>query len=73
MRRRRSRKPVVITNCVASLYEAANEKVVEFSTASGELGGLISLRDMGDRLVIEIYRLDAGVEVLLADRREGGE
>lgn len=50
------RKPSVTTRCVANTYAASNERIVEFSGALG--GGLISLRNTEQGLVVEIYRCD---------------
>lgn len=52
----------VNTNPVANGYASDNEQIIEFSSPNG--GGLISfaLQDDG-RLVVDVYRTDATVEV----------
>lgn len=61
-------RPKIIANCVASRYQARNERILEVSHDHG--GALISLRatDTG-RLVIDLYELDDTVEVSIATRR----
>lgn len=52
----------VTTNCVANNYAADNERIIEFSSPEG--GGLISFRRRDGRLVVDVYRTDATVDVL---------
>jgi hypothetical protein len=42
---------------------AADEKIIEFTTSDGKLGGLIAFRYDGTTLTLEPYRLDAGVTI----------
>ena len=47
----------------ASSYAGPNETIIEFSDGAGN-GGLISLRSADDgRLIVELYRVDEGVEI----------
>lgn len=63
-------KPKVDTNPVANQYAMPNERIVEYSTRSG-LGGLISLREADDgRLLVELYRHDAAVEITVGTNEE---
>jgi hypothetical protein len=56
-------KPRVLTQCVANTYAMPNERIIEFMSVSRK-GGLISIRQMEDgSVVVEPYRLDAGVVV----------
>lgn len=68
-------KPKVIVKCVADSYSAANEKIVEFSngirSAETLKGGLIALRNLPDgTLLVNVYRLDPGVEVRVSQNTE---
>ena len=54
-------KPKVITKCVANAHSAANERIIEFSSKSG--GGLIAFTEWDGRLIVDVYRCDATVEV----------
>jgi hypothetical protein len=64
---RRTKKPSVKKG-PADQYAAAGETIVEFMTPAGR-GGLISVRDVsgGEKTVVEVYRQDAGVEVLASN------
>jgi hypothetical protein len=55
-------KPRIITNCVASRYAAPNERIVEFADDAGN-GGLISIRTVDGRLIMDVYRQGPCVEV----------
>lgn len=50
------------TDPVANQYTNPNERIIEFSSPSG--GGLISFREQGDGLVVDVYRTDLNVTVL---------
>lgn len=54
-------KPKVNTNPVANNYSAPNERIIEYSSKSG--GGLIAFREVDGRLIVELYRHDATVDV----------
>lgn len=59
-------KPKVTLKCPANTYAAQRERIVEFSVIAddGKLyGGLLSLLNTGDGLLVRPYRLDAGVRV----------
>jgi hypothetical protein len=57
-----TRKPRVLTKCVANTHAARNERVIEFSSDAG--GGLIAFRVAEDgTLLVDVYRCDATVIV----------
>ncbi len=59
-----AKPPKVNTNPVAGAYAAPGERIIEFSDARGKgTGGLVSLVDTGEELVVRVYRMDAGVQV----------
>ena len=65
-RKGRARRPRVVVNCVADSYAGPGERIVEFSAAVPDglsLGGLISFRVSGGKLIIQVYRADKGVVV----------
>jgi hypothetical protein len=57
-------KPRVIVDCVANRYAGHDERIVEFFSPGG--GGLIALREVERRLLVDVYRLDATVKVRVA-------
>jgi len=66
-----AKRPTVTLRCPADQYHSPGERIVEFSDSRGR-GGLISLRETDDRLIVEVYRCDATVAVRWpADNREG--
>lgn len=63
------KKPSVKTKCVASQYEAKNEKIIEFGFNG--IGGLISFTAREDgTLLVDIYQIDKKVTIRLP-RPEG--
>lgn len=58
----RTRKPRVLTRCVANTYSRPTERIIEFSFASGP-GGLIAFRETDGAPAIEVYRVDGLVKV----------
>lgn len=63
-----SRKPKVMIDCVAERYSNNDERTIEFSFPEGE-GGLINFRRLQDGTpVVDIYRIDQGVKVLVPYR-----
>jgi hypothetical protein len=56
----KTKRPRVVVNPVASHYQAANERIIEFSCQGphGARGGLISFRALDHVLVVELYNLD---------------
>ena len=66
-----TRKPVVITNCVANRRTGPNERIIEFSATvgNGHLGGLIGFTHSdrpGYPLIVDVYRCDEGVGVMVS-------
>jgi hypothetical protein len=62
----RINKPTATLRCPANAHSAPRERIVEFSVVcdDGELrGGLLSLLNTGDGLLLRIYRADPGVRV----------
>jgi hypothetical protein len=57
------RKPSIKTRCVANCYAGEDQTIAEFSTPAG--GGLISVRYLPaeNRVVVDVYRVDATVTV----------
>jgi hypothetical protein len=55
------KRPSVNLKCSADRYAAPNERIIEFSSESG--GGLIDLCDVGETLLVSVYRTDDSVEV----------
>jgi hypothetical protein len=70
-----SRKPS-IERGVADRYAVSGEAIFEFSAGKRgkRLGGLIAIRtvptDTGEKVIVELYRLDEGVEVRTAPERD---
>lgn len=63
------RRPSIKSNCVADSYHSPNERIVEFSTSSGQ-GGLIRVQERDDgSAVVEVYRADDRVTVLAPPTR----
>lgn len=54
-------KPKVTINPVANAHTAGNERIIEYSSASG--GGLIEFRELHGRLSVFTYRHDDTVEI----------
>ena len=61
-------KPRVDTAPIANRYAGSRERIVEFSSPKG--GGLISFRETGAGLVVEVYSQDGSVTVQVAPPRE---
>jgi hypothetical protein len=64
----------VNTSPVANQYAAPNEKIIEYSVGGGSklVGGLIAFRVLEDgKLVIDLYRHDADVEIRVGAAPEG--
>jgi len=63
------KRPKVTINCVASLYQASNERIIEYSfgqqsSAGAPLGGLISFRELEDgTCLVSLYRHDTEVQI----------
>ena len=63
-------KPTVNMHCVASNFQAPNQRIIEFGNREG--GGLISFRTLsGGVLEVEIYRCDPNVRVVGANHGVG--
>lgn len=63
-------KPKVTVRAVADLYAGPTERIIEFSDRQVPAGGLIALRrcerpDGRHRLMVQIYRCDAEVDVVV--------
>jgi hypothetical protein len=58
-------KPSVNTKCVANTHSGPDERIVEVFDSKLQKGCLISVRRLGDRLIVEVYRGDKGVLVRL--------
>lgn len=67
-KQRKGRRTRVTLNCVADHYAAPGERIVEFMDAETGKGGLISFtRTDAGELVVNLYRLDAGVIVRVGE------
>ena len=65
-----SRKPKVITNCVADHYSGRNEKIIEYTFggdgSGGSIGGLISFIVLDDGTpMVQLYRQDRRIKVIV--------
>lgn len=67
-RESRSKRPRVITRCVADRYASQGERIVEFTFPDGT-GGLISLHSHG-RNVLSVYRVDPDI-IITTPTKEG--
>lgn len=56
-------KPTVNTRCVASFYASTDQRIVEIGRRDGKAGCLVSIREHGDGLHVDVYRADPGVTV----------
>ena len=63
------RKPMVITNCVASNYETQGEKIIEYSFGGDGLGnaigGLIQFVVIDGEPRVTLYRHDSEVKIVV--------
>lgn len=66
---RSKKKPKIIVKCVANQHAASDETIIEFTFPNGA-GGLISFREQMDRAVVEVYRQDPTVFVLIPRKKE---
>ena len=57
-----SKKPRVLTKCVANAYTGPNERIIEFVFSDGP-GGLISFFDTNEGPVVNVYRVDKNIKV----------
>ena len=64
-------RPSVKTKCIADNYHGDNERIIEFCSRYG--GGLISFRERGGKLMVEICRQDSTVEVMVGKPKETTE
>lgn len=69
------RKPKVTTKCVADMYSALNERIVEFSfpgadrgDGTGSPGGLIRFVQLEEACIVEVYRVDDEVVIRAPSR-----
>ena len=62
-------KPRVTINSVASRYDNANERTVEFSAGNDASGGLIQFKWDEERkeMTVTLYRLDGNVGVFVPE------
>lgn len=66
------RRPKVTLRCPADQYHGQQERIIEFShVVNGEpRGGLISFLELANgELIVNVYRTDPGVRVVLAERK----
>jgi len=64
-----TRKVKVTLNPVANTYAGTSERIIEYSSPNG--GGLISFRLSDDgHLIIDMYREDESVLILVGDRHK---
>lgn len=60
------KRPSIKSPCVADRYHGTGTRIAEFSTPSGK-GGLISVHENENgRAVVDVYRVDEGVEITTA-------
>lgn len=65
-------KPIVNSNPGANYYSSAEERIVEFSDAETDSGGLISFRRVNGELLVSLYRLDENVRVVVERGHQDG-
>lgn len=65
----RKQRPRVTLKPVASYYTSPSKRIIEFSAAGREGGGLIAIRWVDAHLYVKVYRIDTNVTVIAPRKR----